>query len=142
MSAPERLFGCPGDEALHDDPVTVYELRIDPWLEEEPSPDTKPQIIEEWTTDNPRKAFPSGMSIVEHVCEWIADDYPGDEGFDDDLMRAALKAQAAEWFDAVMAAWCKRTTYRMAADRVAEHVVTWGADGEPLYDGEPMYRRR
>lgn len=142
MTAPTRLFGRPGAEILHADIAGVYESEIDPWLDEEPGPETQAYEIEEWTVADPRRAFPAGDRIAEWITETVADEGEGDEGFFDDVERAAIRAQAVEWFDAVVAAWAKRMTYRMADRKVASHLVTWNAAGEPLLDGEPMYARR
>jgi hypothetical protein len=135
--SPERLFGVPGSEALWDDLGSAYEQQIEPYLGDETS--RPPWIIEEVCP--PAAHLRSAGDLVD----WLVEEASGNAGVDgyydhtEHLNRDAEIVAAAQ---ALIAALASRITYRVADKRLAEHTITWDADGEPLADGERLYRPR
>ena len=133
---PDRLFGIPGAEQLHLDLVSCYESDVDPWVDE---PEHAPKVIEEWTVRPVVDHVPKAEVIIDEILEWIGEagelDEYGFEAFSD----ACHGDDVKEAVEAVRVLIGSKVRYRMAEKLVAEHKVTWTADGEPLIDGEPLY---
>jgi hypothetical protein len=140
MSVPERLYGLRGAETMHSTPAEVYESRIEPYCDEH---DMRPWIIEEWTkestVDVARRWFLSSEAVIEHIIDCFMDEY-GAEG-DVGVEKAESDPEALKLADALITHLADMVRWRRADKKVAEHTVTWDADGEPLLDGEPMYRQ-
>jgi hypothetical protein len=138
LVARERLYGVPDAESLYDDLGSAYERQIEDYVDDH---DRRPRVLVEWTVHPPKHHLPHASTIVEWLAERAAEDGGIDEGYSDHIdaiMRAPEVLVAA---DALLDAIAARITYRMAHEKVAEHVITWDAEGEPLVDGTPMYAR-
>lgn len=140
MSIPERMYVLDGNERGHDDCGALYECDIEPDLVEDPGPHLKPIEVEEWTVKAGRDLMPRADIIVERIAEDLYED--GGE-FADRAIEAiadddAVTAAAEKLLDA-MARHC---SYFLANKRVATHTISWDAQGEPLWNGERMYRPR
>lgn len=128
----DRLYGTPGAEILWDDPATVYETEI-----EGDVGDLVNFVVEEWTVCNPRSLLLSAEHLAEHVSEMIDD--VGEGGYER-LAVIAADPEVVAAFDSAVALMASKWVWRQADTKVTDHYVTFDADGEPLYDGEPMYR--
>ena len=137
---PERLFGVPGAEQLWSDIATCYESDIEPWVEpaEEPEPG-RSTSIEEWTVRDATDHLPPIDWIVDHVCEWAADNGMLDEYGFEDFERHGRDEDVVRAFQAALNVWSSKVHYRMADQHVATYTITWDDEGEPLVDGERMY---
>lgn len=135
--APERLYGVPDAEHLHDDIASAYEAQIEPYCDDHEGS----RIVEEWTVLPHGSAFMAPDRIVEYLCESAADDAP--DGFWDNVAHLDQDPVVLAAAEALRTALIERATpYWIADKRVGEHVVTWDEKGEPLVDGQPMYLRR
>lgn len=135
-STPERLYGLPDAETLYRDLAEAYEVQVEPDLD----PDNLPAsvVIEEWTVQPLGSEFPTPDSLIVNACENAADN--GGEGLWDcveHLERDPVVLAAAEAFRAALIE--RMTPYWTAHDMVAEHTITWDADGQPLADGHRLY---
>lgn len=134
--APTRLFGLPGSEHLETDLGSAYEMHVEPYDDEH---DRRPVVIEEWSVLPAGSTFRAADSIVDWLCEDAGDDAP--EGWYDSIAhldRDPVVLAAAEALRAALIA--RATPYWIADKRVAEHTITWDDEGEPLVDGERLYR--
>lgn len=132
-----RLYGVPHAEALWNDPAAVYEQDIEPCLHGD---EREPRVIEEWTVHPPDYHLPSADRLVEWLVEWAADQGELDWDGAERLEKQAEHVTVTDAAEHLLAALAARITYRMADRRVAEHVVTWNPQGEPLLDGFPLYQ--
>lgn len=133
-----RLFGLPGSENLETDLGSAYEMQIEPYADEA---DRGPRTIEEWTVLPAGSTFRSADSIVEWLCEDASDDAP--EGWYDSVAHLDRDPVVLAAAEALRVALIERSApYWIADKRVALHLVTWDDDGEPLVDGERLYRPR
>lgn len=132
----ERLWGIPDAVDMYFDAAAAYEAEIDPYADEH---DRRPRVLEEWTVTDPVSHFPAADWITEWIAESACEGIT-EHGHDAvmDLANHPDVLAAAEALRQVMA---KHLTYRMADTLVAEHTVTWDADGNPLLDGERIYGR-
>lgn len=134
MTAPDRLYGVPGAEALYRDIAEAYESQIEPFCDDHEGT----RIIEEWTVLPAGSTFRSPADIVDWLCEDAADDAP--DGWYDCIEHLDHDPVVLAAAEALRAALIERATpYWIADRRVAEHTITWDAEGEPLVNGEPMY---
>lgn len=140
MNTPERMYLLDGNEHGHDDYGALYESDIEPDLTEDPGPHLRPIEVEEWTVKAGRDLMPTADIIVER----IADDLYEEGGeFADRAIESiadddAVTAAAEQLLDA-MARHCH---YFLADKRVATHTISWDAEGQPLWNGKRMYRKR
>lgn len=132
---PERLYGLRDSEQYHDDPASVYESEIEPFVDEH---DRRPWEIEEWTVRRPIDLVPRADWMLEWMAEHIADELCDEYGYVDASMKHPEVVAAAEALRESIAA---HTTYFQCDQLVAKHTLSWDDQGEPLYDGEPMYRK-
>lgn len=134
MSA-DRLYGIRDAEELHDSIVDAYELHVEPSYE----PEDGPCVIEEWTVHPPRYHLPSAPEIAA----WLVDEAELNGDLTDEagetLRRQLRHPEILTAADALLEALAARMTYRMADEMVAEHDVTFDADGKPMVDGKPLY---
>lgn len=137
-AGPDRLFGVPDTEYLQVDIGAAYESQIDPYVDEH---DRRPRVIEEWTVFPPRHHLRSPEDLVDWLIE-DASESAGLDGYYDHAEALTRDPEVLAAADALIASIADRVTYRVAHERVAEHAVTWDADGEPLIDGEPLYVKR
>jgi hypothetical protein len=135
-----RLYGLRRDEYLQTDPAVVYERWLDDRYEA-PGPDETPLEIIEWSCVD----LNTQITAADYILERIAEDI-GDECGYGEAGEAASKAchhpdvvEACEAMRAEIAA--KFTGWLTADSELRTLIVTWDADGEPLLDGEPMYRK-
>lgn len=138
--ANRRLYGFRHDEYLQTDPAVVYER----WLDDRydpPTADETPLEIIEWSVVDLNTQITSADWILERIAEDI-----GDECGYGEAGEAASKAcqhpdvvAACETMRAEIAA--KFTGWLTADRELRTLTVTWDANGEPLLDGEPMYRK-
>jgi hypothetical protein len=130
----ERLFCLPGSGHMGDDPAAVYESWATDGVDR-----SKPLTIEEWDVHPPSFHLPSADSTAEWAAEWAEDNEWDDDG-------RALWHEASgspdvvAAFQAALDLLASKIGWRMADKLIATHAVTWDADGNPRYDGEPMYR--
>lgn len=133
--APPNLFGLPDAETLYDDPAEVYETDIEPWVGDDRRSWEIVEHASRWATDD----VPDPDAIVD----WIAETYAEGEMAPDDGNETEnrIKASPAVRMAAEMlfGAVCGTITYRWADTEVETHEVTFTGDGEPLYDGKPLY---
>lgn len=136
-SAAMRLYGTPYSESLWDDPAAAYEQQVEPYSDEH---DRRPVVIEEWTVHPPRYHLPSAAGVVDWLVEHASDQGELTEDAAEDLQEKAQDAAITAAAEALLDALASRMRYRMADRRVGEHTITWADDGEPLIDGQPLYR--
>lgn len=138
----KRLYGTPGAEDLHFDLASAYESHIDPWVDTDQGADgDRTWEIEEWSVAPPVSHLPEASRLLEWIGEWSAEsgmvtedwfeDYQGIEG--NETVLEAAETLLCRIGDAI--------TYRMAQQRLRTFTVTWGDQGEPLADGEPIYQQ-
>ena len=96
------------------------------------------QIIQEWSVHPTRKHLPSVDVLLDRLVEDVCDAL-GEDSLDD-LERVAAHADVQAAAEALLAVFAARVKWSQADRLVAEHTVTWGADGQPLVDGDPLYR--
>jgi hypothetical protein len=134
----KRLYGLPDADMLYDDPATVWETHIEP----EPW-GTEPgrAVIEEWTVHDPTHHLPSHEDLLDYIYEWACDAGEVSEDWGEDFPTGGDAVHAA--IDELYRVIASNIPYRMANEKVAEHVIEWtGEEGEnPMLDGEPMYRK-
>lgn len=140
MSGPERMFCLHGDERGYPDVAALYEMVVDPDLDEDPGPQTPPVLVEEYTTRTGRDLVPGTDVIVERIAEMVWDE-AGDLANDwHDRVQTNLAVQAA--VEALRDEVGKTIAFFLSGKKVATHQLTWDAHGEPLLDGEPLYSTR
>lgn len=138
MTAPERLYGVPGAELCWPDLGSVYELQIEPDLVEKvPSP----RVIEEWSVWPAVALLPSARDLLDRLIEDAAEN-AGTGDYYDSVEHLAREPELLALAQGLVDAFAGRITYSVADKRLAEHTVTWDDEGEPLIDGELLYRRR
>lgn len=141
MSAPrasesgQRLYGLRGAEVMYFDPAGVYESEIEPW------PHTRefPITIEEWSVREPISHVPSAFDILTWIIDTVADDGEYSEVGYDQWETKAQEPDVVAAIEAARTVLASKITFRMADKLLVEHLLTWDDEGEPLYDGEPMY---
>ena len=106
---------------MYFDPASVYEGEIEPWSVREP-------ITHE----------PNAERILDFITEWVSDNEVDADCFDAWSAAARLPDVLAA-AETLRAALASHVSYRMADQHLTDHVVTWDEDGDPLYDGKPMY---
>lgn len=133
----ERLYGTVGAEEMYLDPAEVYESDIEPWHE----PSTEARIeVEEHDVHPPRYHLPTVDCLLEWVSEWACDMGEVGEGYVDHMEAAIAGEDVQQAADALLDLIAARIPYRMANKHLRSLWVTWDENGEPLLDGEPMYR--
>lgn len=135
--ATPNLFGVPHAETLYDDPATVWETDIEDWVGYH---DEREWTIEEWTAKGPERYMPAPALIAEQIAEWSADEM-GLEGAGDAWDDATKDPNVINEIHRAMTHMASKVAYRIADEKVAEHKVTLDADGQPLLNGQPMYRK-
>lgn len=126
----ETLFGLPGAEQLYYEPAELYESEIDAHYDEQPDGGW---VVEEWTVRPARTHLPSAEILIEYILErWVNDEITEDAYEDWD------NAAKSEEVEAMLTAWADRVHYRMADIVIREHRMTL-VDGEPYFDGAPLY---
>lgn len=139
----EFLYGLDGDEYMCDSPAEVYEGReCDYCFEDLPVDQWEPMKIEEWTSLPLGHFVPSAARMIENLLERLMDGDVSEEAFDriGDLDEDPEVLAAFEAARAALAS--KLGGWRQAQKLVRTLTVTWGENGEPLLDGEPMYVKR
>ena len=134
MTSPkDLLYGVPGAEIMYTDPCTCYECDIEPDLIEATS-----YTIEEWTARPISWSIPSAERTIELVMEQVEDEYSGE----DDLLSAAAIEACIPSFSAALQVLKSKIREWMQADRLVRLMtITFDEAGEPLLDGEPLYRK-
>lgn len=130
-----RLYGLVGAEHLYTDPATVYESEVEDQMD--PLPDRIE--IEEWSVAPQRSHLIDAGSLLEHIHETACDNSDTDEGWCDHMADAVAKPDVIAATESLLDLIASKNQYLMADRLVATHVLTFDANGEPLYDGEPMY---
>lgn len=141
MSA--NLFGEPGAEELHYEPHAVWESREDYWPERWAEDPTIVFEIEEWTS-RPIRHFIKAANVIDRIAEYDCEEFLDEWGRTSEILEAAGKDPAVvAAFDAALDLLFAKVSYVWANERAATHKVTFNpADpGNPLYDGEPLYRK-
>lgn len=133
---PRRLFGLPDAEHLYDEAATVWETDIEPCIE----PGSGQAVVHEWTVHDPIEHLPNPDHVIDFIYEVacdtgeVAEDWGEDFPLGDDVVRSATET--------LLRVIANRIHYRMAKDKVAEHVIEWDATEDDVtvtLDGEPMY---
>lgn len=140
--ADRKLYGFDGDEYLQTDPVVVYER----WNDDQdfdpnaigPLP---PLEIIEWSVVDLNTQIPAADSILEWIAEITTDDMGyGEAG--EAAINAAGHPDVVQACEALRSAFAAHFTgWSMADQKLRTLIVTWDENGEPLLDGEPMYRK-
>ena len=135
-----RLYGFRHDEYLHTDPAVVYERWLDDRYEP-PTADETPLAIIEWSVVDLNTQITSADWILERIAEDIGDECGyGEAG--EAASKACTHPDVVAACEAMRAEIAAKFTGWLTADRELDILqVTWDANGEPLLDGEPMYRR-
>ena len=141
MGKPDRLYGAPYAEQLYPDPAGAYEAQIEPHLERYGAlvDHEAKATIEEWTVADQRQFLPSPDTVLEDLCERVADDAVHEYMYErlENIVGTEEIVQAVE---AVLALIASKIDFWMAEKHVATHTITWDETG-PLIDGEPLYRK-
>jgi hypothetical protein len=124
MSAPDRLYGEPDAETLHADIDAAIAGHL--WLG---LPDDDAFTIHEWTVT--AVSPPKPATVIELVCEWIADDLCQTER-DDNLWGARADPDCLATASALVTLIASRVTWQMANQHVATWTVVIRPDGTPL----------
>lgn len=128
--APDRLYGLPHAEVMYDDPATVWELELEPFVD---GPGRS--FVEEWTVHEPDHHLPPADRLLEWVEEWTLEMGEVSENWRMPSDHPDVQAAVESLYDAIAAA----VDYRMAKDMVRRHVVAWDGKGAVTLDGVPMY---
>lgn len=140
MSKPDRLYGLPDDEYLELTPEDVYERDIEPHLPAEPiRPGKAVETILEYTVTDNRKLLPSVDGVVTDIIE-VAADGPVTEEWYEAAVDATKDEKVVSAFNKALDLLASKIRYWMADTVVAEHELTFDENGQPLLDGEPLYR--
>ena len=138
----DRLYCLPGAETCYDDIATVWELDIEPFVDEHDDRTTR--LVEEWTVHPPRYHLDittPPATLLELILERVHDGgeltMDGEPGDWFNAKNPGLLAAAEALLDAI----ASTVTRRQCADLVATHVVDWSDPENPTVDGEPMYRK-
>lgn len=132
----DRLYGRPGDEYLCDDLATVYEQAECDW-DENHRPDLV--LIEEWTVAEPIEHLPTAAIALEGIIEH----YVSEEVVEcvwDSWEDATAADEVIASMQATLDLLASKVTNRMADKHVATHIVTFDDEGEPILNGERLYR--
>jgi hypothetical protein len=132
---PDHLYSLGGGETAWDEPADVYEHEI------APHGDTQTRIIEKWTAVTAHRYLPRVDDTIERAVEYGADEM-GTDGSADAWSDAGQVPEVVAAFRAALDLLARHVNYSMCGEKVGEHVLTYDAAGEPLLDGEPMYRTR
>lgn len=132
----DRLYGIPDAEHMHFHLADAYENQIDPYVDEH---DRRPQQIEEWTSVSVGASLPSADYLIELAGEMAVDDLTEDGWYD--IENAGKHPEVLAAFIAALDLWASKTKYRMADKLIRTWEITWDDNGEPLADGEPIYRK-
>jgi hypothetical protein len=144
-SLPKYLYGFDGDETLEDYPEAVYERWADDY-------DYRPNdmlghdwgrpdrlLIEEWTA-GPGDEF---LPTADRVLDWMAEYFGNECMFDaaaEDIAEATEDPEVVAAMEQMRKLILSKTKFSFAQTKVRDLIVTWDDDGQPLLDGEPMYR--
>lgn len=134
-----NLFGYPDAEVLYDDPAAVWESEIKPFIDtdsDDPAYAEYGWDVEEWTSE---RAYRPGEAewLLESYLEGALDEVCDDGETFNRLIKDPDVIAAIAALDALLV---EKITYRNAVKKVATHRITL-VDGEPMWDGEPMYRK-
>jgi hypothetical protein len=127
MSAPDRLYGEPDAEYLHDDIQSAIEIHIDDYGL---TPGDTFQI-HEWTALDPAELAPSTAMMIEQVCEWLSDGLHQNES-DDHLWKSVCDPECVAAAQTLIDLVVGRVTWQMANQHVATWTVVIRPDGTPL----------
>jgi len=133
----ERLYGLPYAESMDFELSTVYDRWHDDFADDEPKPDV---VIEEWTVHPADDHLPHIDRLMDWLVEWVCENGEIDEDATECWESAARCEDVTLAFAEAMDLLASKVTYRMADELVAIHTVTHDADGNPMLDGEPLYR--
>jgi hypothetical protein len=136
----ERLYGLPGFEFMQDDPAAVWECVEGDYTDDEMNADGWSLTIEEWSVADTSKMLPRAEDLVERIVEWWCEETSEDHY--ESIFEQSKRPEVTAAFDValdVFGAVLDAKAWRMADRHIADHKVTW-ANGQPFYDGDPMYR--
>lgn len=123
---PNRLYGTPNTEHLHDTLAAAWEHHLD---ERHEPPETGEHIeFHEWTVANPRNHLPDDWRILEEISEWAADNGMLDEYVTAATQSDLSKLAANELLDTIAA----QITYRMADRHIDTHWITLDNEDRPV----------
>ncbi len=131
---PARLYGQPGDETLRSELMDVWELSIEPLLDDD---NLGPWIIEEWSVTDPATQIPDAATVVEWIEEHTSDtgvftDDPWQHGRPSNNPEIIEVAQRLVDLIAAEVSWFQADT------KMAEHILEL-PDNNP--DNKPTQRK-
>lgn len=135
MTAPDRLYGLPGAERLHDDIASVYELELDGMFDDGHDERNGPWVVEEWTVQDSLHQVPLACDIIERLAEQFSENGMYE---DDPLPNIHLDPEALALAEALRVYVAKKANFHWADKKVGEHAITM-VDDEPYLNGEPLY---
>ena len=139
----DKLFGRDGDEWLQNDLATVYET----WESDNDPADPeqrKPFVIIEWSAKPIGEFVQSVGRILERLYDYLCDDDIVLDPMDERVAKVFSNPDVEASFAvarAVLVNKLNATGWRNADREVKRHHITWDEAGEPLVDGEPLYRK-
>ena len=140
--ADRKLYGFDGDEYLQTDPADVFERwNDDRWDDPDAVGPLPPLEIIEWSCVDLNTQITDADRILERIAEDIGDECGYGEAGEaaDEATRHPDVVEACEALRSAIAVHF--TGWLMADKPLRTLIVTWDANGEPLLDGEPMYRK-
>lgn len=139
MDEIKLLYGLEGAERMYLDPAEVYESEIDPDVE---IGIAGSRTIYEWSVHPPIYHVPSAVDIVERLTYSIVEDGEIEEPCSDEWESRAKDPGVLAAAEALRVVLANTITSRMADKILRTLTITWGEDGEPLIDGEPLYVKK
>ena len=139
-----NLFGLQNAEYLGDSIVSEYERWVDktgyePTLRKENDLSWPDHVaIEEWTATPLRHNMPDAERLVEWITEFTCDDAQ-EEAYETMCDASTPTVYAA--FQKLLDEFGQTLTgWRQANKRIASHLITFDEEGEPMLEGERLYR--
>lgn len=94
-------------------------------------------VIERWSSNTLASMLMPAEHVVEYVAERVAEETCGGAGAVIDRACADVEVVAA--FADALRVLGSKLPWRQADRLLGTHEVTWDADGEPLFDGVPLF---
>lgn len=136
MAEITRLYGGPDDEDLCYDLEEAAERAWDRNF----NPSGK-VVIYEYTVQDPIRHLPDVDRLLDWLHEYVAES--GDVLIESDDPLIPLGDHSVQFAAKVLLDMiAKGIHWRMADQKVAEHVVEWEESGVPMLNGLPLYKER
>jgi hypothetical protein len=132
-------------ERGYEDIASLYESFRDDWDDDNPA-DRRDLHVEEWSTHPVRKHV-SSDNMLDHVVEHLLEYDLEEVGDEDGTLAAKIEDRARDplvrmRFTAFVDLLFKGVSWWVAGKVVATHRITHDDNGEPLFDGKPLYVKR